>query len=238
MNSLTPRICYEDASILVVDKPAGLLLHPTGRASTEYTLVDWLVKHVPSLNTVGDDPARPGIVQRLDRAASGLLVIAKTTAAFEALKKQFADHRVQKEYLALVHGTMPRTEGTIALSIGRATGKRGRGRFVAKPTTADGKTAVTHFVVEASNPRYTLLTVRTETGRTHQIRAHLAAYGHPIVGDTEYVSKRWKNNDAPRLFLHATRLGITHPMHGQWIEWKSALPAELSCVLEQKHLRV
>ncbi len=230
-----PRILFEDSELLVVDKPSGIMVHPLPGRAADSTLVGWLRSHVPGIKNIGDDPDRPGIVHRLDRDASGLMVIAKTNTAFEQLKKQFTDHTIKKEYAVLVHGAMPRDEGTITLTIGRSSNKRSRGKFVAKPTKSDGRRAVTHFVADRHTARYTLLTVNTETGRTHQIRAHFAAYGHPVVGDTEYGSKKWKD-DAPRLFLHARRLSCTHPRTGEPMTWESPLPPELNDYLAAKHL--
>ncbi len=229
-------ILYEDEAVLVIEKPSGLLVHAADGAPGQLTVADWIQQRRPQLRDVGGDPTRPGIVHRLDRDTSGIMVIAKTREAFSLLQSQFARHTVKKTYTALVHGSIVRMEGTIAFPIARAHGKRRRGKFVSVPAGKKGKTATTHFVVRAKNPRYTLLTLEPETGRTHQIRAHLAAYGHPIVGDTEYTSKRWKKDDAPRLMLHATTLELTHPTTGKRLSWTTALPKDFQDYCREKKL--
>ncbi|MBI4092521.1 MAG: RluA family pseudouridine synthase [Candidatus Kerfeldbacteria bacterium] len=204
-----PTVLFENDSILVINKPAGLTVHP-GAGVHGPTLIDWLVKRAPSVTTVGDDPqVRPGIVHRLDRDVSGVMVIAKTPESFENLKQQFKNRTVGKEYLALVHGVPKKRSDTINFRIDRS--KRQHGRMAARPAHAEGREAVTHYVVERRVKNNALLRLTIATGRTHQIRVHLKALGHPIVGDTVYTTKpfRHKPVDLTRPFLHAAQLKFT-----------------------------
>lgn len=222
----TPKVLFEDESVLVIDKPAGLTVHP-GAGVREPTLVDWLKAHVPGIEGVGDDPEnRPGIVHRLDRDVSGVMVIAKIQEAFECLKRQFKDRTVEKEYLALVHGIPKKVSGTIDFRIDRS--KRRRGRMTARPQAGAGREARTHYVVERTARNNALLRVSIETGRTHQIRVHLKAIGHPIVGDAVYTTKpyRHRTESLSRPFLHAARLSFTDP-DGTRRTFNADLPEEL-----------
>lgn len=231
----TPLILYEDADLLVIDKPAGLLVHELERADTQQdTVAQWARPKITD-RAMLTDKQRAGIIHRLDADTSGVMVIAKTSAAQTNLEEQFRSRTIKKQYIALVHGRINRVEGTITLPISRATSKSRRGKFVAKSKAQGGRAATTHFVVERGNPRYTLLTVKPETGRTHQIRAHMSAYGHPVVGDREYANRKWKD-DAPRMMLHARTLGFTHPRSGQWQEYESALPPAFVEYLQSKRL--
>lgn len=221
-----PTIVYENDDVLVIDKPSGLTVHP-GDTTDGPTLVDWLVSHVPTITTVGDDPTlRPGIVHRLDRDVSGLMVIAKTQRAFNHLKRQFMDRTVKKEYLALVYG-IPRTpHGTIDLPIERS--RRLHGRMAAKPDGTEGRDAITHYEMIRQVKNSALLRVTIETGRTHQIRVHLKALGHPIVGDTVYTTKPFRHKQQPidRPFLHAAKLTFTD-LKGDTLTFESPLPETL-----------
>lgn len=208
-------IIAETPDYLVIDKPTGLLVHPTAKHA-EGTLVDALVKHYPSIRTIGENKNRPGIVHRLDREASGVMVIAKTQAMFEHLKTQWKLHEVHKEYNALVSGKLLKQVGSISFSIARS--RRG-GRMAARPESHAGRSARTNFEVIEMFPTATLVRVMPETGRTHQIRAHFHALGHSLVGDPLYRtkiqrkkdrdSKKSKSAEAPRLMLHATKLSFT-----------------------------
>ncbi len=233
---MTPAILFEDADVLVINKPAGLLVHGVSKKTNaqEDTVAKWARPKITD-KILLTEKERAGIVHRLDADTSGVMVIAKTTTAATKLEEQFRSREVKKQYMALVHGRIDRSEGTISFPLSRATSKNRRGKFVAKPETQGGRKATTNFVVERSSPRYTLLAVSPETGRTHQIRAHLFAYGHPVVGDPEYKNKRWKDN-APRLMLHARTLGFRHPTSGQWLEFESAPPKEFIDFLHTKHL--
>ena len=207
---------YEDENILVVEKPAGLEVS-SEKEKDEKTLVDWLVKKYPEISKVGPDPARPGIVHRLDKSASGLLLVAKTEAAFELLTKQFKERTVKKEYTVLVHGELTQDEGEIEFPIARANS----GRFAALPMGSDaGRLAITEYEVVKRFKNFTLLSVRIKTGRTHQIRVHLFALGYPVVGDNLYRSKKIKKPLLPRLFLHASKV-IFYDLDGKEKEFKS-----------------
>ncbi|MBI3115255.1 MAG: RluA family pseudouridine synthase [Candidatus Kerfeldbacteria bacterium] len=228
-----PAVIAEDDDLLVLNKPSGLTMHPADGVR-EQTLVDWLLARSPALRGVGDDPQRPGIVHRLDREASGLVVAAKTQAAFEHLKRAFQERRVEKHYRALVHGIVEPNAHTITFPIERAAD----GRMVAKPVGSDGRAAETHFTVLERMPPFTLLDVVTKTGRTHQVRVHLNAYGHPIAGDPLYFQKRFRNvRRPPRLFLHAASLRFPH-LDGTERTYEAPLPPDLKNFLDSLQQRV
>ncbi len=223
-------IVYEDDVVVVLNKPSGLLVHPATTQDTA-TLAHALVAHWPQIASVGESPDRPGIMQRLDKDASGLMVVAKTKKAFDSLKRQFQKHSISKEYAVLVEGGPTDDEGTIRLHIGR---KRNTGRMAARHKPREGdKEAVTHYYVEERFNRVTLLTIRTETGRTHQIRAHMDAIGCPVVGDSLYGLKRPARFPLPRLFLHAKSLGFTHPVTRRKLAFTAPLPPELDHILQK-----
>jgi 23S rRNA pseudouridine1911/1915/1917 synthase len=213
-------IAYEDEHLLVVDKPPGVVVHPA-RGHGQGTLVQALAGKLAG----GDDPERRGVVHRLDRDTSGLLVMARSEAAHAALKAQLARRELVREYLALVEGRPPARRGTIDAPLGRD--RRVRTRI--SPDTDEGREAITHFEVERALPHDTLLRVRLETGRTHQIRAHLLAIGHPVAGDPEYGSRG--RHGLERQFLHAARLAFPHPVTGAAVDVSSPLPADLAAAL-------
>jgi 23S rRNA pseudouridine1911/1915/1917 synthase len=222
-------IVHEDDDLIVVEKPSGLLVHPAVKTDTN-SLANALVAYFPPIAEVGEAPERPGIVHRLDKDASGLLVVAKTQHAFDSLKAQFQEHSVKKEYAVLVDGGTPQDTGTITLSVGRKTGD---GKMAARHEPKEGdREAVTHYSVDARYIRAALLTVRTETGRTHQIRVHMNAIGCPVVGDLFYGARRDGRVKSPRLFLHAKTLAFDHPVTGERVEFTSPLPPELQTVLD------
>ncbi|MBU0613711.1 RluA family pseudouridine synthase, partial [Patescibacteria group bacterium] len=221
------NIIFEDEDVIVINKPSGLLVHETD-TSSEHTLVDNLVNYLPSIASVGDDPKRPGIVHRLDKAASGVLIVAKNQAAFEHLKNQFKEKLTEKYYTVLVEGQMSKDHDTITLPISRS---KIHGRMAAKPESQGGKVAITHYDVKTAYPHHTLLDVKIDTGRTHQIRAHMFAIGNPVVGDTLYRQKGMKIMDIGRLFLHASRLVITLPS-GVKETFEAPLPEKLQIVLD------
>lgn len=211
------QIIKETDDYLVINKPAGLLVHPT-EANETHTLAAWLVEKYPTIKKVGEDPVRPGIVHRLDREASGLLVVAKTQKMFKLLKSQFKNSEVIKEYKVLVHEVVEKDFGEVDFLIDRGPD----GRMVSRPKIDElslrhvtkiqpGKIARTEFTVEKRFINYTILNVRIYTGRTHQIRVHMFAYGHPVVGDMLYYNKRFKKytKGLDRLFLHAYHLQFT-----------------------------
>ncbi len=221
------KIIYEDENILVVDKPAGLEVAAEVKTD-EPTLVDWLVSKYPSITKVGPDPARPGVVHRLDKNASGLLVAAKTEAAFENLSKQFKERTIKKEYTVLAHGEVSQDEGTIEFSIARAKS----GRFAALPLGSEaGRLAITEYEVIKRFKNFTLLSARIKTGRTHQIRVHFFALGYPVVGDKLYRPRKIKKPLLPRLFLHASKIGFSD-LNGAWQEFQSDLPEDLKDFLK------
>ncbi len=225
------RVVDETDDYLVIDKPSGLLVHPAPSQKTS-TLVDFLVAHAPQIKKVGDAKERPGIVHRLDREASGLMVVAKTKKAFAHLKKQFQDHEIKKEYLALVYGKPSKDFDLIDTPIGR---KKGKGRMSARAAAMEGdKEARTHYDVLERFPQATLMKVRTETGRMHQVRVHMKSIGHPLVGDDLYAATKHETTSLRnlRLFLHAATLGFKD-LQGEWREYHSKLPPELDAILEK-----
>jgi 23S rRNA pseudouridine1911/1915/1917 synthase len=215
-------ILYEDDDLLVVDKPAGLTVHPAP-GHTSHTLVNALLAYLPRLAGSGD-ALRPGIVHRLDKDTSGLMLVAKNDKAQVHLAGQFKARSVTKAYLALVRGHLTPEEGIIEADIGRDRRHRQRMAIV-----EGGREARTEYRVIKYIRDYTLVEVRPRTGRTHQIRVHLAAIGFPVVGDKIYGVK---SPFLPRQFLHAHRLGFSLPSSGEYVEFKSGLPADLERALE------
>jgi 23S rRNA pseudouridine1911/1915/1917 synthase len=235
---LVPDIIEQTDDYVVIVKPAGLLVHPADSSPDEPTLVDWLVEKFPQIKTVGDEPElRPGIVHRLDREASGLMVIALNQKTFDALKMQFQDRTIEKEYLVLVHGKMLRDFGEINLPIGRMS--RG-GRMAAHSSNyEEGNEARTEYFVEKRFSTTTLLRVHIHTGRTHQIRVHMFSLQHPVVGDTLYPLKKFGKTKMgkafplpPRLCLHAARLVFTDNT-GARKEFLAELPPDFANYLTQ-----
>lgn len=225
-------ILFEDEDLLVIEKPAGLLVHQSTVYDAEPTVVDGLRALFPNIATVGDDPTRPGIVHRLDKDVSGLLVIAKTQDMFENLKTQFKERQTKKVYLALAYGVLENDQGEIRLRIARS---KTRGRMVARPESQEGKEAITNYEVLERFKIATYLRVHILTGRTHQIRAHFKAIDHPLVGDKLYAKKAMKNIrpiDLNRIFLHAHELTI-RLASGEEKTFVSALPADLERVLSE-----
>lgn len=203
------KIIAETNDYIVLNKPAGLLMHPASNVNA-ISLVDWLLENYPKIRSVGEDPLRPGIMHRLDREVSGLIVVAKNQKSFDDLKRQFKARLVMKEYTALVHGAGLLDEGEINFLIERST--QGY-KMAAKPLSQTGKPASTSFIVIKRFHNYTLLTVHIKTGRTHQIRAHFSAYNHPVVGDDLYTGLKLrelnKKINLGRIFLIATKLSFT-----------------------------
>ena len=229
-----PEVIYEDGNYLVVNKPSGLVMHG-GPGVHEPTLADWSVAHDPVIAEVGDQPdVRPGIVHRLDRDVSGLVVVAKTQAAFEDLKKQFQQHSITKQYIALAHGRVTDEQGRINFAIARKPDKSGL--MVARPKSTEGKAAETLFNVDRFVKNMTLLKVQTLTGRTHQIRVHFKAIGHPLVGDPLYKARKLKQEkiEAPRIFLHAAHLEFD-TLDGERKSFHVDLPADLQHFLSKLH---
>jgi 23S rRNA pseudouridine1911/1915/1917 synthase len=216
------EVAYEDEHLLVVDKPAGVVVHPA-RGHSAGTLAQALAGRAAG----GEDPWRAGIVHRLDRDTSGLLVVAKSDSVHRALKSLLAARRLRREYLALVDGHPPARTGTIDAPIGRHR----RDRKLMSIDSDDPREARTHFEIEQLLPAAALLRVTLETGRTHQIRVHLAAIGHPVCGDPQYgTTDRY---GLTRQFLHATRLAFKHPVTGAEVDVRSELPADLASALKR-----
>lgn len=217
---------------IVIEKPNGLLTHSTDKNEAN-SIATIFSKKYPELKKVGDDPKRPGIVHRLDKEASGLLVIARTQKMFDHLKAQFKDRTVQKEYAVLVHGKVYKDSDQINFNLERA---RSGERMSALPSTVrgeintTGKNALTEFWVEQRFINFTLLKVKIHTGRMHQIRVHFLAYDNPLVGDPLYFQKKHKDKwdkICGRMFLHCTRLGFTD-LTGEYKEFTSELPKKLA----------
>lgn len=229
------EIIYDDPNFLVVNKQAGLLVHEAP-GHQETTLVDLLLEKYPEMAKIGEDPIRPGLMHRLDRDVSGLMVIAKTPVAFDHLKSQFKQRKIKKEYTALVYGQPAKLEGEIEFAIDRSV----KGFKMAalprqrrdKPTNGEGKKAITMFEVLERFKNFSLLKLTPETGRTHQIRVHLNAYGLPIVGDETYKPKKLKGEiKLDRIFLEANYLGF-YDLENNWKEFRIPLSPELNNILK------
>jgi len=237
------HILYEDEHIVVVNKQPGLVVHPAA-GHDGGTLVNGLLYHCTDLGGIGGE-LRPGIVHRLDKDTSGTLVVAKNDQAHTHLSRQFKSRQVQKQYRALVHGTLKSSSGTIKLPIGRHPTDRKR----MSTKSARGRTAETQWKVDTQFRWFALLTLTLKTGRTHQIRVHCAAMQHPILGDKIYrprklertIKRQCKQPDkilplikaVRRQMLHAWRLGFTHPQTGQWMAFESPLPDDMEQVIKQ-----
>lgn len=248
------EIIHEDPDLLVLDKAPNVVVHP-GSGNATGTLVAGLLARFPEIAEVGE-PDRPGIVHRLDKGTSGLMAAARTNKAYESLVEMFSEHKVQREYLAICHGVPQNTQGTIDAPIGRSTR-----RPTEMAITADGRDAITHYEVIERLADAALLKCQLETGRTHQIRVHLAAIGHPLLGDTTYSKNLSKNlpqdhshnlpqnptqnlpqhphQDLPeniyltRPALHSSHLALTHPTTSQPLSFSSSLPTDLAQLLNQ-----
>ena len=227
------KIIYEDNDIIVIDKPANLTVHPVN-PKQDNTLVNELLAYYPDIKNVGEDPLRPGIVHRLDKDTSGLIVVAKNNKSFEYLKNLFKDRKVVKKYLTLVHGKVKDKKGTITKSI--SLSKKDHRK---KSALLDDKSkrawteyrVIKNFSIKDRN--YTLLEVFLKTGRTHQIRIHLKSIGHPVVGDKQYKFKRQIcPKKLTRQFLHAEYLKFKMP-DGKIMEFKSELPKDLKDTLKE-----
>ena len=218
-------ILHEDAAMLVIDKPPGLTVHP-GAGQRDGTLANALAWHLENLPKLGGED-RPGIVHRLDKETSGLIVVARTELAQRRLSAAFAERRVSKTYLACVHGLPADEGGEIDAPIGRSPHHR------TKMTLREGgRAAFTSWAVRERLPRHALLACHPRTGRTHQIRVHLTSIGHPIVGDALYGRKDAPGEDfAPRLLLHAFRLALPHPETGASVSFEAPLPADFATAL-------
>jgi len=220
-------IIFENDDVIVVNKPSGVLVH-RAEGQDGAALLDSLLKHTPKMKKAGAEEKRSGIVHRLDKEASGVLIAAKTPKAFDFLKKQFKERLTEKHYTVLVMGKVRDELGTVNFPIARSTT---RARMAARPLSQEGKDAITHYKVIGRYSVGTLLDIHIETGRTHQIRAHMFAIGHPVAGDTLYRRKDIKPIVLPRLFLHARSLTIDLPS-GERRTFEAPLPKELEDALD------
>ncbi len=228
-------IVYEDRHIIVINKPHGLAVHP-GAGRAKGTLVNALLYHCKDLSGIGG-ALRPGIVHRIDKDTSGVLVVAKTDKSHQFLSKQFKEHSMKRRYLALVWGMVKNDEGTIDLPIGRHVSERKK----MSVRTSRGRRAVTHYKVIKRFDNFTLIEATLETGRTHQIRVHLSAIRHPVAGDPVYGKKNMPSGLSPKLTillknlkrqaLHAQTLGIIHPETKEYMEFTAPLPDDIKDII-------
>ena len=228
---MEPKIIYEDSSLLVLDKPAGWIVNEASTTKDQPVLQTWLSqKDYPLARSLAE---RRGIVHRLDKETSGIIIVAKTKSAFEALQRQFKERQVKKTYLALVHGVLDEKVGEIEAPVGRLPWRRDR--FGVLP---GGREALTSYQVidyfTRDGEEYSLVEAKPKTGRTHQIRIHLKYLGHPVVADEFYAGRKTARRDrtwCPRLFLHAASIEFFHPERGQKVKFSSGLPADLAVAL-------
>lgn len=221
-------VVYEDADLVVVEKPAGVVVHP-GAGQTHGTLVQGLLARYPELESVGS-PDRPGIVHRLDKGTSGLLLVARSERAYEELVAMLAGHRVERRYRAVVWGRVEAPTGVVDAPIGRSAGDRTR-----MTVAMQGRPALTRYEVRRRFERpvaVTELECAPVTGRTHQIRVHVASIGHPVVGDARYGGAR-AGLELDRPWLHAEHIMLNHPVTGEPLSFDSPVPDELAAVLDQ-----
>jgi 23S rRNA pseudouridine1911/1915/1917 synthase len=230
------KIIADTNEYIIINKPAGIAMHGAPHMN-EITLIDLILKKYPKIKKVGEDPARPGIMHRIDKEVSGLVAIAKTEDSYNNLKKQFQERTIKKEYTALVFGQIKKDEDRIDFPISRANSGH---KMAALPKTIKGeenikgRIAITEFKIEKKFINYTLLKVKIKTGRTHQIRAHMAAYGHPIVGDNLYSTKKTREQNKKinlgRIFLFADKLSFKD-LSGERKTFKIEMPGELKELL-------
>ncbi|MCR2803678.1 RluA family pseudouridine synthase [Paenibacillus soyae] len=223
------EVVYEDADVIVINKPRGMVVHPAPGHSSG-TVVNALMHHCKDLSGI-NGLLRPGIVHRIDKDTTGLLMAAKNDLAHVSLAEQLKEHSVTRKYIALVHGNVPHDQGTIDAPIGRDTNDR----KLFTVTSHNSKPAVTHFKVVERLGDYTLLELQLETGRTHQIRVHMKYIGHPMAGDPVYGRNKTVALDGQA--LHAAVLGFTHPRSGERLQFEVPLPADMEHVLNSLRLR-
>lgn len=226
-------IVYEDGDLLVVDKPAGMVVHPAP-GNYSGTLVNALMYHCGDQLSSINGVIRPGIVHRIDKDTSGLLLVAKTDRAHTGLARQLEEHSINRLYKAIVYSNIKEDEGTVDAAIGRDPRNRLRNAVITKgaPGYESARNAVTHYRVLERFGRFTFIEAKLETGRTHQIRVHMAHIKHPLLGDELYGPAKNKEG-AARQMLHAGTLGFTHPLTGGYMEFESPLPEDFEKVLER-----
>lgn len=232
------QIIEDSDEYLVINKPAGIAMHGAPHMD-EITLVDLILKKYPKIKKIGEDPARPGIMHRIDKEVSGLVVIAKSQDSYDNLKKQFQERTISKKYTAMVYGQIEKNEDQINFPIGRSSSGH---KMAALPKTVkggeniNGRRAITEFKIEQKFINYTLLKIKIKTGRTHQIRVHLAAYGHPIVGDNLYSTKKTREQNKKinlgRIFLFADELSFKN-LADEQKTFKIKMPGELDEIMEK-----
>ena len=226
-------VVYEDADLLVVDKPAGMVVHPAPGNYTG-TLVNALMYHCGDQLSSINGVIRPGIVHRIDKDTSGLLVVAKSDRAHAGLARQLEEHSINRLYRAIVYSNIKEDEGTVDAAIGRDPGNRLRNAVIEKgaPGYESARNAVTHYRVLERFGKYTLIEAKLETGRTHQIRVHMAYIKHPLLGDELYGPAK-NREGAKRQMLHAAVLGFVHPVTEEYLEFESPLPEDFTKVLDK-----
>ena len=230
-------IAYEDAHLIVIDKPAGMVVHPAA-GNRDGTLVNALLHHCRGQLSGINGVERPGIVHRIDKDTSGLLVVAKTDAAHEGLAKQFADHSIERRYIAICAGRPKPTDGTVDARLGRSDRDRKK-MAVLPPDAARGKHAVTHYRTIESWGVASKLECRLETGRTHQVRVHCASIGHPLIGDPQYgrdpkaLRPILEKLGFHRQALHAASLGFIHPATGERLDFRADLPRDMGELIDE-----
>lgn len=232
---LEPKKVYEDSDIMVLDKPAGWVVNDAKTAHGNPILQNWLKANF-KYDLSSSYEFRSGVVHRLDKETSGILIIAKSRPAFEKLQEYFKERHIKKEYIALVHGNVKEKKGVISASVGRLPWNRERFGVLPSGKSAETGYELTKSYLDGSGNSYSLLTLFPKTGRTHQIRIHLKHLGHPIVSDTFYAGRKTSRKDrlwCPRLFLHAGNISFIHPVTNKPLEFTSGLPEDLKLSLEK-----
>jgi len=231
IHSTPCALVYECSDYLVVEKPEGIVVHHDAKHASG-TLVDWVLARYPEIALVGDRK-RPGIVHRLDKEVSGLIVVARTKAFYDCIRKQFEDREIKKEYIALVHGRVMNHSGVIEFNIARSKQKEKYVGLIVHSDDLDAKDAITHYEVIRANHHYSLLKLFPKTGRTHQLRVHMRTFGHPIAGDTLYALQKFRrlNQKFNRVCLHARSLAFTN-MNGESVLYRSEVPDTMKNVVE------
>jgi 23S rRNA pseudouridine1911/1915/1917 synthase len=225
------EIVYEDSDVIVVNKPRGMVVHPAV-GHPNGTLVNALMYHCKDLSGINGE-IRPGIVHRIDKDTSGLLMAAKNDLAHTSLSEQLKEHSVTRRYVAIVHGVLEHDQGTVDAPLGRDPQER----KLFTVTDKGAKQAVTHFAVMERFSEYTVLDLMLETGRTHQIRVHMKFIGHPLVGDPVYGRSKGRTMDVPGQALHAAVLGFTHPRTGERLTFEAPIPSEMQEFIDQLRMK-
>ena len=228
-----PQILYENQDFVVINKPAGVNTHPTFKNIKEPSIASWFIFKYPQVKEVGEDLLRPGIVHRLDKETSGVLILAKNQNTFLYFKNLFLTKKIQKQYLVLVRGVIKKDQGQITFSLTRSRYSRKRKIVISQEENVKKtKTALTIYQVKKRYQDFTLLTVSPQTGRTHQIRIHLASIGFPVAGDKLYGNPKISHSVFPRQMLHAQAISFLTPQ-GEFLEIEAPLPQDFVSVLQQ-----